>query len=171
MTHDTCKKWCFVKVYGKRERDSYIKDIFQGRGGRLLDTLLVHVGRITRSRAFRTVANANVARSNEATRSSTPAALARGSMIAITDVTGRLIGRDPSNRSIPPVITSNSGRCTRRRPTNNTPDGRLANEVSERRTWPDLCQFSFPRDEYRLTLLQFPYASEHHTRHRISCRR
>lgn len=98
-------------------KDSCIKDRTRGGPGRtrLLDTLLVHVGRITRSRAFRTVANANVARSNGATRSSTPAALARGSMIAITDVTGRLIGRDPSNRSIPPVITSNSRRCTRRR--------------------------------------------------------
>lgn len=39
--------------------------------------------------------------------------------------------------------------------TNNTPDGWYANEVSERRTWPDLCQFSFPHDEYWLTSPRF----------------
>lgn len=55
-----------------------------------------------------------------------------------------------------PLLRPTRRRCARRRPTNNTPDGWYANEVSERRTWPDLCQFSFPRDEYRLTSPRFP---------------
>jgi len=60
-------------------------------------------------RTSRTVANANVARCRTILKPQSRPRARERSMIAITDVTGQLVGRDSSNRSIPPVITSAPG--------------------------------------------------------------